>query len=101
MPGPERLFGGPRPVTTDLVYVRFLGHHREMDALVARQRREGRRSADWNELALDRTDEMRAWVAPLQAEALAGARVLVYFNNHYAGYAPGSALEFRRLWQER
>ena len=32
--------------------------------------------------------------------SLAGARVLVYFNNHYAGYAPGSALEFRRMWNE-
>jgi hypothetical protein len=31
---------------------------------------------------------------------MAGHRVLVYFNNHYAGYAPGSAESFRRLWQE-
>jgi len=98
MPGPARLFRGPRPVTTDLIYVRFLGHHREMDALIARQRAEGRRNSEWGELALDRTSEMREWVAPLRAESIAGARVLVYFNNHYAGYAPGSVTEFKRLW---
>ncbi len=98
MPGPARLFGGPRPVMTNLIYVRFLGHHREMDQLIARQREQGRRDSEWGELALDRSAEMREWVAPLRAESLAGARVLVYFNNHYAGYAPGSVTEFKRLW---
>lgn len=101
MPGPERLFSGPRPVTSGLIYVRFLGHHREMDALVARLRKEGKRQGEWSESAMDRSGEMRQWVEPLYKEALAGSRVLAYFNNHYAGYAPGSALEFRRMWQER
>ena len=55
MPEPARLFRGPRPVTSDLVYVRFLGHHREMDALVARLQREGQRTGEWSELALDRS----------------------------------------------
>jgi uncharacterized protein YecE (DUF72 family) len=100
MPGPGRLFGEAEPVTSDLIYVRFLGDHRRMDELVARLRDEGKRSADWNELALDRVAEMREWVEPLRSRAAAGARVLVYFNNHYAGYAPGSADQFRRLWEE-
>lgn len=99
MPGPARLFKGPRPVTSDLVYVRFLGDHRRMDERVARLRAEGRRAADWSEIAVDRTEEMRQWVGPLRQLAIDGARVLAYFNNHYAGYAPGSAAEFRRLWQ--
>ena len=43
---------------------------------------------------------MRRWVAPLQRAAEAGARVRVYFNNHYAGYAPGSAEQFRNIWDE-
>jgi uncharacterized protein YecE (DUF72 family) len=100
MPGPARLFAGPRPVTSDLIYVRFLGHHREMNTLIARQRAEGHRDSEWGELAIDRTSEMRAWIGPLQAESLAGGRVLVYFNNHYAGYAPGSVQQFRRMWNE-
>jgi uncharacterized protein YecE (DUF72 family) len=27
--------------------------------------------------------------------------VYVYFNNHYAGYAPGSVELFARLWREQ
>jgi len=100
LPGPRRLFAGPDPVTTDLIYVRFLGHHRRMDERINRLREAGERSADWNELAVDRTDEMREWVAPLRARAAEGARVLAYFNNHYAGYGPGSADLFRQLWRE-
>jgi uncharacterized protein YecE (DUF72 family) len=100
MPGPERLFAGPDPLTTDLVYVRFLGHHRKMDELVESLRRDGRRTGDWNELAVDRSAEMRRWVAPLRERAESGARVLAYFNNHYAGYAPGSAEQFVRMWVE-
>jgi uncharacterized protein YecE (DUF72 family) len=98
MPGPQKLFTGPEPVTSDLVYVRFLGHHRRMDELISNLRKAGSRSADWNELAVDREDEMREWVVPLRRHAAAGRRVLVYFNNHYAGYAPGSAYLFRQLW---
>jgi uncharacterized protein YecE (DUF72 family) len=98
MPGPERLFAGPDPLTTDLVYVRFLGHHRKMDELVEKLRSEGKRKGDWNELALDRSEEMSRWVAPLRERAESGTRVLAYFNNHYAGYAPGSAEQFVRLW---
>ena len=89
---------GPAPVTSELVYVRFLGHHRRMDERIASLRKAGKRSADWNELAVDREDEMREWVAPLQRQAAAGRRVLTYFNNHYAGYGPGSAYLFRQLW---
>jgi len=100
MPGPERLFGGLDPVTTDLVYVRFLGNHKRMDELISRLRAQGKRTADWNELAIDRTAEMGRWVPPLKRYAEQGARVLAYFNNHYAGYGPGSAEQFIRLWQE-
>jgi uncharacterized protein YecE (DUF72 family) len=99
MPRPRDLFAGEAPVTTDLVYVRFLGDHRRMDELVSRLRREGKRSADWNEIAVDKSAEMQAWVAPLRKLAIDGARVLVYFNNHYAGYGPGSAEQFREMWE--
>ena len=99
MPGPEELFSGHDPVTSDLIYVRFLGHHQQMDALVARLQAEGKRAGEWSELALDRSEEMREWIAPLRKRAAAGKRVVTFFNNHYAGYAPGSVFRFGRLWQ--
>ena len=99
MPGPGELFAADDPVTSDLIYVRFLGHHRQMDELVARLQAEGKRTGEWSELALDRSDEMAEWVAPLRERAAAGKRVVAFFNNHYAGYAPGSVFRFGRLWQ--
>jgi len=99
MPGPEALFAGPEPVTNDLIYVRFLGHHKRMDELVAGLQAAGKRRGEWSELALDRTNEMREWVEPLRQRAAAGKRVVTFFNNHYAGYAPGSVFRFGRLWQ--
>ena len=100
MPGADRLFAGPDPQTTDLLYVRFLGDHRRMDERVRALRESGRREGDWTELAVDRRTEMRRWALPLRERAVGGARVLVYFNNHYAGYAPGSAEQFRQIWNE-
>ena len=61
---------------------------------------EVRRTADWSEIAVDRSAEMQEWIPPLRRLASGGRTVLVYFNNHYAGYAPGSAEQFRRMWAE-
>jgi len=86
--------------TASFVYVRFLGNHKEMDAAVRRQRDEGRRQRDWESLVLDRAGEMRAWIRPIREIVNRGTPVYVYFNNHYAGYAPGSVELFSRLYNE-
>ena len=98
MPAPEKLFTGPDPRTTDLSYVRFIGDHRKMDALVAKLKAERRRAGEWSEIAVDRTAEMKRWVTALKTRAR--GPVLAYFNNHYAGFAPGSARLFRDLWDK-
>lgn len=97
MPEPEKLFAGPDPETAGFVYARFIGDHKRMDALVRKLRDEGRRTADWNAPALDRTSETARWVKALRERAK--GPVLAYFNNHYAGFAPGSARLFRDLWE--
>ena len=98
MPLPEKLFAGPDPGTTELSYVRFIGDHKRMDALVARLQDEGKRTGDWSELAVDRTAEMKRWAGALKPRAR--GLVLAYFNNHYAGFAPDSAQLFRDLWDQ-
>lgn len=98
MPQPEKLFSGPDPLTTDLAYVRFIGDHKKMDALVAGLKKDGRRAGDWSELAVDRTAETKRWAGAIRAKAK--GPVLAYFNNHYAGFAPGSARLFRDLWDQ-
>jgi uncharacterized protein YecE (DUF72 family) len=88
----------PGVLTAPFVYVRFLGNHKEMDAAVKKAREEGTRKADWESLIQDRTGQMRLWVPPIRDLVAKDIPTYVYFNNHYAGYAPGSielfALEF-------
>jgi uncharacterized protein YecE (DUF72 family) len=98
MPGPEALFAGPDPGTGDFSYVRFIGDHRKMDALVAKLKADGRRAGEWSALAVDRAPEMERWARQLKSRAK--GPVLAYFNNHYAGFAVDSARLFRELWDQ-
>jgi uncharacterized protein YecE (DUF72 family) len=88
------------PVTADFGYVRFLGNHEAMDHSVSDAREQGTRHSDWGELLIDRTEDLRAWVPPLREIVRRLPEVFVYFNNHYAGFAPGSLDIFLRLWDE-
>ncbi|MBD3160672.1 MAG: DUF72 domain-containing protein [Candidatus Eisenbacteria bacterium] len=101
MPRAEGWFEQCDPVTADFSYVRFLGDHRAMDDLVAKKRETGQKQGDWNELLVDRTREMRAWAPVLQRLSERVTDVYAYFNNHYAGYAPGSIELFLRTWEEK
>lgn len=98
MPGPVKLFAGPDPITADFTVIRFLGNHKSMDALVAEARAEGRRASDWESLIVDRSREIAAWVPPLRRLAGRGTDIFAYFNNHFAGFAPGSIEMFLRQW---
>ncbi len=98
MPAPEKLLAGADPRTGELSYLRFIGDHKTMDSLVAQLKASGKRGADWSALAVDRTPEMKRWVAALKASVR--GPVLAYFNNHYAGFAPDSARLFRDLWDQ-
>jgi uncharacterized protein YecE (DUF72 family) len=93
-----RLAARPEVFTSNFVYVRFLGNHREMDSAVQKAREEGSRSRDWESLIVDRTEEMKTWIAPIREIVKKRVPIYVYFNNHYAGYAPGSIELFHRLY---
>ncbi|MCA9727822.1 MAG: DUF72 domain-containing protein [Candidatus Eisenbacteria bacterium] len=100
MPSGPELLRRMDPITADFAYIRFLGHHREMDLMVAEAREEGRRRGDWDSVLIDREAETRPWIAAVQSLLGRGRETFVYFNNHYAGFAPGSIELFLRLWQE-
>ncbi len=72
----------PSTVTSSNVYLRMVGD---------------REITQFHEMQKDKGAEMRAWYKELDesAESIKGA--LVFFNNHYAGFGPGSVNEFRRL----
>jgi uncharacterized protein YecE (DUF72 family) len=102
MPPVERLLkrvaaaGG---LPADFGYVRFLGHHSQMDRAVAAAVEAGTRRDEWGSLLVDRTGEMERWVPALRGLLGSHSPVFAYFNNHYAGYAPGSLDLFRTVWE--
>ena len=99
MPPIDRFLEKSDPGTADFLYVRFLGHHRLMDARVRKAVEQGSREREWGALALDRTREMERWVPAIQELLRRRVPIFAYFNNHYAGYAPGSIDLFLQVWK--
>lgn len=100
LPRPEALLERIDPVTASFGYLRFIGDHKRMDALVREKREREGKSSDWDEIVVDRSREMRAWVDLARALLDRWQDTYAYFNNHFAGFAPGSAELFARLWRE-
>jgi uncharacterized protein YecE (DUF72 family) len=90
----KEVFTGP------FAYLRFLGNRKEMDSAVKQAQDAGVRRHPWESLIKDRTAQMRAWITPVKNLLRSAVPVYVYFNNHYAGYAPGSVELFARLFNE-
>ncbi len=98
--GPVLLSRPLDPITGDFAYVRFLGNHHAMDLAVAQAREKGERQGDWDALLVDRRAEMRGWIPAIRDLLNRHLDVFAYFNNHYAGFAPGSIEQFIELWRE-
>jgi uncharacterized protein YecE (DUF72 family) len=84
--------------TAPFVYVRFLGNRKEMDAAVKLAQESGLRKREFESILKDRTGHMKPWIPPIKQLLAKGNPVYIYFNNHYAGYAPGSVELFEKLF---
>ncbi len=100
MPHPAKLMERLDLITAPFAYVRFLGHHKRMDQLVAEARASRGKTRDWDELLVDRVEETRSWLPVLKDVMQRTQRSYVYYNNHYAGYAPGSISILNDVWRE-
>jgi uncharacterized protein YecE (DUF72 family) len=76
-------------LTTDFTYIRWLGDRKGIEEKTKR----------WDKTILDREREMEVWIPEIRRILERKIRVYAYFNNHYAGYAPGSIDLFRRIWK--
>ncbi len=74
----------PAVRTTDFVYLRFIGDHTSVP------------EAAHGELRIDRSAATRRWAENLKAVRGQLSFAFVFFNNHYAGFAPASVNEFRQ-----
>lgn len=87
------------PLTGPFAYVRFIGDRGRIERRIDQQIAAGEKTRRFDEIVLDRDAELRNWVENLLA-VVTRVRTLVYFNNHYAGFGPGSARRFAELWRE-
>jgi len=46
-------------------------------------------------------DELKGWTKKVEAVATKTKKVYGYFNNHYAGHAPGSIELLREVWRRK
>jgi uncharacterized protein YecE (DUF72 family) len=72
----------PPEVTADFVYLRLVGD-REITEFTGVQR--------------DRGEEMKRWAGAMREKMDQFDEGFTFFNNHFAGFSPESANEFRRL----
>jgi uncharacterized protein YecE (DUF72 family) len=76
----------PPIITTDFVYVRFIGDRSIQEK-------------DFGRIQIDRISEMRKWadsVKNLQEDSRI-KQAIIAANNHYAGFGPGTANVFRNM----
>jgi len=76
-------------VTADFAYLRWLGDRKGIEE----------RTKTWNSVIIDRTREMETWIPIIRRLLKRGIRILGFFNNHYAGFAPGSIKLFHGVWE--
>jgi uncharacterized protein YecE (DUF72 family) len=80
-------------VTTDFVYVRWLGNRNGIEEL----------TKTWDKTVVDRTEELRNWVEIFKS-MVANKKVLKLFafaNNHYSGNGPATVKQFWDLWKKK
>lgn len=78
------------PVTADFAYIRWLGDRYGIE----------KKTTSWEKLIVDRSSEMSEWKPVVKTLLDRNMTIFGFFNNHYAGHAPGSIDLLRRSLTE-
>ena len=76
-------------VTADFAYIRWLGDRKGIEE----------KTKHWDRIIIDREEEMRIWIPVVRQLLQRRIQVMGYFNNHYAGFGPGSIELFGKIWE--
>jgi len=87
----DQLLSRLDPVTADFSYIRWLGDRKGIEE----------KTKKWDRLIMDRERDMDAWVNVIQKLLARTIPIYAYFNNHYAGYAPGSITRLLDAWRRK
>jgi uncharacterized protein YecE (DUF72 family) len=77
-------------LTTDFTYIRWIGDRKGIE----------KQTKTWDKIIVDRERETRTWVDYIRQFLYHGRTVYAYYNNHWAGFAPGSIELFQTVWNE-
>ncbi len=91
MPRPWEIAGTLDLVTSDFVYVRWLGDRKGIEAV----------TTTWDKTIVDRAADLKNWAALFRQFVSRNLKVYAYANNHYAGHGPGTVKLFWDFWQKR
>jgi uncharacterized protein YecE (DUF72 family) len=89
MPRASEIFEKFDPITADFAYIRLLGDRKGIE----------QQTKIWDKVIVDRSRELMGWVNVCQRTVRRGVSTYVYVNNHYAGFAPATVEQFRKLWK--
>jgi len=90
MPRPHDYFEAGDPITADFSYIRWIGDRKGIEEKTQR----------WDQVIIDREDDMQIWIPIIHQILKRRIQVMGYFNNHYAGFAPGSIKLFSEVWEK-
>ena len=90
MPRPREWFANGDAVTTDFIYIRWLGDRRAIEE----------RTKTWDTTIVDRTRDLQDWVEACRNFMKRKIRVFAFANNHYAGHAPATLRLFADLMEK-
>jgi uncharacterized protein YecE (DUF72 family) len=90
MPRPDEYFEMGDPVTADFTYIRWLGDRKGIEEQTTR----------WDRIILNREPEMQEWIPIIRKLLKRRIQVMGFWNNHYAGFGPGSIELFMRMWKK-
>jgi uncharacterized protein YecE (DUF72 family) len=91
MPRPWEISASLDLVTSDFVYVRWLGDRKGIEAL----------TTTWDKTIVDRAPDLKNWAALFRQLVSRNLKVYAYANNHYSGYGPGTVKLFWDFYQKR
>ncbi len=90
MPPISQLLAKCDVVSADFTYLRWLGDRKGIEE----------KTKHWDKLIVNREREMETWIPEIRRLLGRRLRVYAYFNNHYAGFAPGSVALFYEIWEK-
>jgi uncharacterized protein YecE (DUF72 family) len=90
MPRPWEMKENLDLVTTDFVYVRWLGNRKGIEEL----------TKTWDKTVVERTEDLSNWVGLFRHFVARGLKIFAYANNHYSGNGPAAVKLFWDLWKK-